>query len=213
MSLQNAAQRYIYYERQLGKKDNEINLPELSEMDAEGLLKLKFRAKEPSANPRNIAVDIAQDLGEAGGKIVSSHEAQELEKLASARDLQDVVQGIRLGGQAISLLPQFGIKFHFWGLGGDANYGGFNLGKIAQFAADVVTAVADRKIMKPALPRESAALPAANRTGRFKATPSPAKSTRYSSNCARRKSAKLSPNASGRIINNKSNTPKRSNDS
>jgi hypothetical protein len=145
VSLENAAQRYIYYERQLGRKDNEISLPELSELDSEGLLKLKLQAKEPAATARNIAIDIAQDLGGSGGKIVSSHEAQELEKLSEARDLQDVVQGIRLGGQAISLLPQFGIKFHFWGLGGDANYGGFNLGKIAQFAADVMTAVADRK--------------------------------------------------------------------
>src|SRR5207249_88520 len=70
---------------------------------------------------------------------------RQMGKLAEARDLQDAVQAIHLGGQAISLLPQFGIKFHFWGLGGDANYGGFNLGKIAQFAANVAAAFAERK--------------------------------------------------------------------
>ncbi|MBX3255083.1 MAG: hypothetical protein KF862_13150 [Chitinophagaceae bacterium] len=145
VSLKNAAERYIYYERQLGKKDNEINLPELSELDSEGLINLKFIAKEPAIATRDLVIDIAKDLGASGGKIISNYEAQELDKLAEARTLQDVVQGIKLGGQAISLLPQFGIKFHFWGLGGDTSYGGFNLGKVAQFASDVSAAVAERK--------------------------------------------------------------------
>ncbi len=145
VSLQNAVHRYTYYERLLGKQENEIKVPELEELDGDGLLKLKFAAQEPTLNSRSIEVDIAQDLSASHGKLVSSYEAQELEKLAAARDLQDIVQYIRLGGQAISLLPQFGIKFHFWGLGGDAEYGGFNLGKIAQFAADVASALADRK--------------------------------------------------------------------
>ncbi len=145
VSLKNAAERYMYYERQLGKKDNEIQLPELSELDSDGLLNMKLIAKEPAVNPRDVVIDIAQDLGASGGKIISSYEAQELDKSGEARLLQDVVQGIKLGGQAISLLPQFGIKFHFWGLGGDASYGGFNLGKIAQFASEVTAAVAERK--------------------------------------------------------------------
>lgn len=144
-SLANAVHRYIHYERLLGRAPGEINIPELEALDTDALDKMKFSSSEPVVEFRDIDVDIAQDLGPSGGKLVSSHEAQELEKLAEARDLQDVVQYIRLGGQAISLLPQFGIKFHFWGLGGDANYGGFNLGKIAQFAADVASAMADRK--------------------------------------------------------------------
>jgi len=145
-SLALAVQRYIYYERQLGKKLDEIAkaIPQLSELDKDSLAKMKFAMQEPALLPREIEVDIAQDLGESGGKIVSSHEAIEMQKLAGARDLQDAVQYIQLGGQAISLLPQFGIKFHFWGLGGDASYGGFNLGKIAQFSAEVMKAIADR---------------------------------------------------------------------
>lgn len=144
-SLVNAAQRYIYYERMLGKQEGDIAIPELDALVAEGLTKFKFMVSEPEVKRRPVGVDIAQDLGNSGGKIVSSYEARELDALSDARDLQDIVQYIHLGGQAISLLPQFGIKFHFWGLGGDANYGGFNLGKIAQFAANVASAMAERK--------------------------------------------------------------------
>jgi hypothetical protein len=147
-SLDLAVQRYVYYERQLGKKADEVEkgIPQLSSLDKASLERMKFSMKEPRVVVRDVRVDIAQDLGDSGGKIVSSHESRELATLAEARDLQDVVQGISLGGQAISVLPQFGIKFHFWGLGGDSNYGGFNLGKIAQFAADAASAWADRKI-------------------------------------------------------------------
>jgi len=146
-SLENAKQRYIHYEMQFGAKRDEIEkaFPELDELDKESLEKMQLALREPGLSIRDIEVDIAQDLGGSGGKIVSSHEAEEMEKSQDARDLQDVVQGIRLGGQAISLLPQFGIKFHFWGLGGDTEYGGFNLGKIAQFAAGVAAAVSEKK--------------------------------------------------------------------
>jgi hypothetical protein len=146
-SLALAVQRYTYYERQLDKKTDEIekSIPELEELDKDRLAKMKFAMEEPELAPREIEVDIAQGLGGSGGKIISSHEMLEMETLAEARDLQDVVQGIQLGGQAISLLPQFGIDFHFWGLGGNASYGGFNLGDIAQFAANVASAIAEKK--------------------------------------------------------------------
>ena len=68
-----------------------------------------------------------------------------MDKLSDAHDLQSAVKISKLAAQGISLLPQFGIKFHFWGLGGDTSYGGFNLGKVASFAADVALAMADEK--------------------------------------------------------------------
>ena len=146
-SLALAVQRYTYYERQLGKKAEEVEkaIPPLNELDKDSLEKMKFAMRDPMVGARDFEIDIAQNLGESGGKIISSHEHEELQKSAEARDLQDAVQGIHLGGQAISLLPQFGIDFHFWGLGGDTKYGGFNLGKIAQFAANVASAVADKR--------------------------------------------------------------------
>ncbi len=144
VSIENAAQRYIYYEKQLGKKDNEIKLPELSELEKEKLLNLKFLSKEPSVSLRDIEIDIAEDLDDSRGKIVNSFEAEELEKAGLARDIQDVVRFTKLGAQAIRMLPDFGVKFHFWGLGGDMKMGGTTLGEVASYAADVALAIGDR---------------------------------------------------------------------
>ena len=144
-SIENAAQRYIYYEKQLGKSENDIKLPELSELEKEKLLNLKFSSKEPAIPLRDVEIDIAEDLSGARGNIISSFEAEELEKLATARDLQDAVHGLRLGAQVVALIPEFGVDIHFWGLGGHVEFGGRELSKLAQFAADVTSAVADHK--------------------------------------------------------------------
>jgi hypothetical protein len=86
-----AVHRYTYYERQLGEKADEIEqaIPALGELDKDSLNKMKFAMKEPAVWLREIEIDIAQDLGGAGGKIISSHEKPEISKLHEARDLND----------------------------------------------------------------------------------------------------------------------------
>ena len=68
-SLALAVQRYTYYERQLGKKADEIEkaIPELGELDKDSLDKMKFAMKEPEMALREIEVDIAQDLAASSG--------------------------------------------------------------------------------------------------------------------------------------------------
>jgi hypothetical protein len=146
-SLALAVQRYTYYERQLGKKQEEIEkaIPQLGELDKDSLAKLKFAMQEPALLPRPIEVDIARDLAESGGKIVSSHEADELSKLSTARTIQDAIRYIRLGAQGLGLIPDFSVDLHFWGMGGHTDVaGGTKLSNVADFAADVATAIADR---------------------------------------------------------------------
>jgi hypothetical protein len=143
VSLTNAAEQYIYYERQLGKESSDIKLPELSELDNDGLINMKAMMQEPAVNLRDIDIDISKDLGASLGKIVNSFEAEELNKLGSARDMQDAVHGLRLGAQAVALIPEFGIDLHFWGMGGHVEFGGKELSKLAQFTADVTSAIAD----------------------------------------------------------------------
>ena len=63
------------------------------DLDAESLEKMKFAMKEPEVALRDIEVDIAQDLGDSGGKIVSRHERTEITKLAEARDLNEEASG------------------------------------------------------------------------------------------------------------------------
>jgi hypothetical protein len=146
-----AVQRYTYYERQLGKKQDEIGnaLPELGELDSGELEKMKLTLKEPEVPQREIEVDIAQGLlGSvfgSGGRIVSSHEAEELSKSEEARAIQDVIKVLNLTAQGLSLIPDFGIDIHFWGLGGNSDIsGGSKLSQFARFGANVVMAYADR---------------------------------------------------------------------
>lgn len=144
-SLALAVQRYSYYERQLGKKPDEIAIPELDELDKVSLDKMRFDAQESELAPREIEVDIAQDLGGSGGRIVSSHEAEEMQKSGMARDLQDVVKSLNLLAQGLSLIPDFKINLHYWGLGGSTDIsGGTKLSQVSRFAANVALAYADR---------------------------------------------------------------------
>lgn len=143
VSLNSAAEQYIYYERQLGKETSDIKLPELSELDRDGLINMKAMMQEPTVSLRDVDIDISKDLGASLGKIVNSFEAEELNKLSSARDMQDAVHGLRIAAQAVALIPEFGIDLHFWGMGGHVEFGGKELSKLAQFTADVTSAIAD----------------------------------------------------------------------
>lgn len=142
-----AVQRYTFYEKQLGRKVDEVEkaIPELGELDKASLEKMKFAMSEPGLGLREIGADIAQDLGDSGGKIISSHEADELSKLSTARDIQDAIRYIRLGAQGLGLIPDFSVDLHFWGMGGHTDIsGGTKLSHVATFAADVASAIADR---------------------------------------------------------------------
>src|SRR5215207_1770875 len=87
-SLYLAVQRYSYYERHLRKKSEEIMaaLPELGPLDKDSLYEMRFGMEEPEVKLRDIVIDIAEDLGGSGGKIVSSNEREEVSKLQEARD-------------------------------------------------------------------------------------------------------------------------------
>ena len=143
-SLTNAVQRYIYYERMLNAQESDIKIPDFDKFDDDGLGKFNFINSEPDMGRRPVSVDIAQDLGDSGGKIISSYEAEELAKSGLARDIQDVIKALNLAAQGTSLIPDFGIKFHFWGLGGDTTIGGTKISDVSKYAADVAFAIADR---------------------------------------------------------------------
>lgn len=143
-SLAMAVERYTYFERQLGKKADEIEIPELDQLDKDSLAKMKFNMKEPEVALRDLEVDIAQDLGDSGGKIVSSHEAEELEKSGRARDIQDSVRILQLAAKAFTFIPDPEINAQYWGVGGTMRVtGGQKLAAAGSLAADIVLAHAD----------------------------------------------------------------------
>lgn len=146
-SLASAVQRYVYYERQLGKKADEIEnaIPDIGDLDKESMDRMRLMAKEKAVELRELEVDIDSDLGASGGRIVNRFEAEELEKSEAAREIHDVVKGLNLLAQGLSLIPEFGIDIQFWGLGGDSTVaGGSKLSQVARLGANIAMAYSDR---------------------------------------------------------------------
>lgn len=146
-SLALAVQRYTYYERQLGKTSDEIGkaVQAPGDLDTNSLEKMKFAMEEPEVALRDIEVDIAKDLGDSGGRIVSSHERTEITKLAEARDLNEEVSGKEKIGAGLSLLPELGVAFEFWGIGGNLSFGGSALSRAMSFWAGFARADAEKR--------------------------------------------------------------------
>ena len=144
VSMDNVARRYKYYERLLGKKDNDIKLPELSELDKEGLLKIKFSSGEPTVDTREIDISISESLGTEGGLKMSVEEATELSKLKSAREKQEEAGSKERIGAGLALIPELGVDFHFWGMGGHVAFGGSALSRAMSFWGSFARAEGDK---------------------------------------------------------------------
>lgn len=145
-TLELAVQRYTFYERQLGRKPEDIEktIPTLSELDKDSLDKMKFAMQEPTVALREFDVDIAQELGGSGGKIVSSHEREEIVRLQEARDLNDEAAIKDKIAAGLSLLPELGIDLHFWGMGGHFAFGGSALSRGMSFWASFAKTSAEK---------------------------------------------------------------------
>lgn len=146
-SLALAVQRYTYYERQLGRSADEIEqaIPVLDELDQDSLAKMKFAMKEPEVALREIEVDIAQELGGSGGKIISSHESQEMDKLQVARDKQDSAAVLDKIAGGLVLVPNFGAHIQPFGPGGSISFGGSNLSAAMSLWSSFDKTDADKK--------------------------------------------------------------------
>jgi hypothetical protein len=144
-SMRSAISRYTYYERQLGRSLGDIVVPELDEIDVSSLTSFEFNVEEPTLAQRDVPIDIVTDVAaEAAGRMLSRFENEELDKNGTARTITDLIKMAQLSGQGVSLIPDFGVKFHFWGLGGDFGFGGSQLGQVARFVADNLIAYADQ---------------------------------------------------------------------
>jgi hypothetical protein len=144
-TLASAAQRFTYYERQLGKEESEIKIPELDELDKENLYKMKFKQDEPVLELRNLEVDITKDTkGITEGKKLSSHEVQELELLEQARSHQDSGVMNDMIGSDMALIPEFGAQAQPMGAGAAVKFGGMFLAKMFSMMAMVERLKADQ---------------------------------------------------------------------
>lgn len=144
-SINSALLRYTYYERLLGRDASTIEIPQLDEIDRTTLAKQSLVMAEPTLQDRDVPIEIADDVVEsASGRFLNRHESHELDKLAEARTIQDVIKAIQLTGEGLGIIPDFAAKFHFWGLGGDTTFGGTMLSRGAKFAADAANTLVER---------------------------------------------------------------------
>ncbi|GIX46748.1 MAG: hypothetical protein KatS3mg131_0959 [Candidatus Tectimicrobiota bacterium] len=151
-SLALAVQRYTYYERQLGKKPDEIEkaIPQLNELEKDSLAKMKFAMQEPALLPREIEVDIATDIfaqaAQAlyGGKLLSSHEVRESLFLEGAQIAADIAAVLSVASSFAAVVPQFEVSAEPWGVGGATTFGGQNVASTISAFANAARGVTDR---------------------------------------------------------------------
>ncbi|MDR3483153.1 MAG: insecticidal toxin protein [Burkholderiaceae bacterium] len=152
-SLDNASQRYGYYQKLLGRSDAQIqaSLPQLAALDQGSLQNLSFSQTDASGEPKlsldPIVADIAQNslsVSDGGINTLSSRETQELSKLSIAHDLQMTASGINLLGSALSLIPQAKAHVQPMGVGATIEFGGMNLSLSTEQLASVSRMIADQ---------------------------------------------------------------------
>jgi hypothetical protein len=145
-SLALAVQRYTYYERQLGKKADEIEkaIPELVELDQDRFDRMNFASKEPGVGPREIEVDIAQDLsGEGGGKKMNVHEVEEMTHLKQALADRNTAASIHKWGAFLAYFPEIETNLQPFGTGSSIAFGGSHLSNAERLVASFWEANAD----------------------------------------------------------------------
>jgi hypothetical protein len=146
-SLVLAVQRYTYYERQLGKRPDEIEkaIPQLGELDKDSLAKMKFAQQEPALAPREIEVDIAEDMfGRVGGRVISPNEAQELTLLDVAQMLQDTASATDMTASIMAVTPSIRAHATPMGAGGSVEFGGQHLMSIFSAISSGLRGIAGR---------------------------------------------------------------------
>lgn len=147
-----AVHRYTYYERQLGRSEEDIQkaLPTFSELDRDALDRMKLAAEEPSMPLRGIEVDIATDTPAriaqtfSGGKLLSSHEVEESLLLEGGQLASDIANGLSIASSIAHAVPTFKLHVQPWGFGSTIEYGGVNVGNALAAVSTGARAVAER---------------------------------------------------------------------
>jgi hypothetical protein len=137
-SLDNAALRYTYYERLLGRPQDEIEYPDIDDLDLEGLNTLRFRQSDSEIAPREIPLAIE----EVEGRKLSPGEKQELDLKEAAKWVQVSAAAAETIGGILGAIPQLEIAAKPMGAGGGAQFGGRHLQSIASAVASAARGTA-----------------------------------------------------------------------
>lgn len=135
-SLDNAAQRFTYYQKLLGRQDADIknSIPKADALDEGGLEALNFSQAADSAEVHMgfdaVTPDIAGDstsVSDGEVKSISKHESEEFGKLEWGRNLTVTASGLESVGSGLGLIPQFNAHGQPMGVGATVGFGGVQL--------------------------------------------------------------------------------------
>ena len=144
LSLENAKQRYAYYQRQLGKPD--LVSIKADAIDSGALEKgTGFATTEPVTPQEEIEVDIAPDLLQiGGGALMSSWELRELSDLAIAQGHHESATDIHEVAARLAIIPHVSANVQPFGTGASVTFGGNELSSVERFFAGGHEAKAQR---------------------------------------------------------------------
>ena len=138
-SIQNAAQRYTYYERLLGRRGSN-HAARLWRRSTAGLDKLKLAASEPEVVTRRIVVDIAEGA-DAEGTLSVATRNRKWRNPRSGADGSGYRRGARCDCGSCVVIPEIGINIQPFGCGGDVKIGGAAIAGALQIAAGIARGV------------------------------------------------------------------------
>jgi hypothetical protein len=146
LSLATVIQRYANYQTMLGRTSAQIqsSLPELDALDQGSLQNLSFSQADTSAEPQMTLDPINPDISQTSitvtdGEIktLSTHEVEELTKLASSSDAQNSANSLETTNSVLSILPQFEANVLPMGCGATLSFGSAQLHAMMSALASV----------------------------------------------------------------------------
>jgi hypothetical protein len=119
-----AFQRYRHFEQLLGRKPDEITLPEIEALDAEGLEGLKYKNSEPEIASRALLYDHVEGLeAVTGGHLLNRHEAAEILLSRAASGSMAAASQLDATAALFGAMPNFAFNGMFWGIGPSVQFG------------------------------------------------------------------------------------------
>lgn len=129
ISLDNYVERYKYYEKLLGKKDDEININDIDDLNKDSMEKMQYivQFEESGINLRPPEINFGEEGDIAEERKISSYEEKELKDLGTAQALSDAAAATDSLCSFLSLIPQFRAHTEPGGVGTSTEFGGEQL--------------------------------------------------------------------------------------
>jgi hypothetical protein len=138
-----AVARYTYYERLLGRDADDIDVPELDELDLEALERMRLQSSEPQVPHRPLDIDNARpEIVDDEERPLSRHESMHLDLLWGVHMAETLASGMDGVAASLASVPEFETALKPMGTGTAMTFGGSNLSRAASAGAQRIRGMA-----------------------------------------------------------------------